>query len=227
MRTLSVLTMVALLSGSLLASMGCSEKAPGKETGAPAKAAPPEKKAVAPAKTSTPEKVAALVDAAYNGDVEKIKAALADGADINGKLAQPKPGTLPHLDGYVSKTALMVAIAKNRKEVIKALVEAKADPNVTEDNFKDTALHRACEDDNRTETVELLIKAGANVNAANKEGVTPLMVAAKSTKDMKLLKLLVDNKADKTLKDSSGRTAAEYPKFKAFDKWPEGEAFLK
>ena len=225
MRKLSVMTMLALMSCSLCGSMGCKDGTPAKETGAPGKAAPAAK--AAPTKVSTPEKVGALVDAAYNGDVEKVKAALVDGADINGKLAEQTTGAYPHLKGWVSKTALMLAVTKNKMEVVKVLLAAKADPNVTEDNFKDTSLHRACEDDGRSEMLELLIKGGANVNAPNKDGKTPLMTVASSTKDAKMLKLLLDNKADKTLKDSSGKTALEYIKFKVPPTWPEAEALLK
>ncbi|HWF10955.1 MAG TPA: ankyrin repeat domain-containing protein [Bryobacteraceae bacterium] len=67
------------------------------------------------------------------------------------------------------------AMAHDR-DGVKALIAQKADVNGTQPDGT-TALHWAVRDDN-AETVELLIRAGASVKAANRFGQTPIALAA-------------------------------------------------
>ncbi|MHB0998594.1 MAG: ankyrin repeat domain-containing protein [Armatimonadota bacterium] len=57
-----------------------------------------------------------------------------------------------------------------------------------------------------TAMVSKLIKGGADVNAANSNGITPLMLAALSS-DPEITKLLLDGGANVNAKDSEGETA--------------------
>ena len=69
----------------------------------------------------------------------------------------------------------MKAVAQNgddNLEIVKAMIEAKADVKATDSTGK-SALHWAAEK-NRKNLVELLVKAGADVNVQAKDGTTPL-----------------------------------------------------
>lgn len=58
-----------------------------------------------------------------------------------------------------------------------------------------------------------LIAEGADVNARNPKGTTPLMYAktyAFSTGDIEIIQLLLSNGADAQARDNSGKTAADY-----------------
>src|SRR6185295_10045074 len=67
--------------------------------------------------------------------------------------------------------------AMNRnKDAVRSLLLKKADVNASQVDGT-TALHWAVRADD-LETADLLIRAGANVAAANREGVTPMQLAA-------------------------------------------------
>jgi len=67
------------------------------------------------------------------------------------------------------------AMNKN-KDAVRSLLQKKADVNAPQVDGT-TALHWAVRADD-LETADLLIRAGANVSAANREGVTPMQLAA-------------------------------------------------
>ena len=58
-----------------------------------------------------------------------------------------------------------------------------------------------------------LMKVGANVNARNEDGTTPLMAAAGSG-HIEILKFLLKRGAKVSMKDKKGRTALDYAKNK-------------
>ena len=65
----------------------------------------------------------------------------------------------------------------------------------------------------RSEVVEMLIEAGANIEAHNEKGETPLILA--STKNhIKVVSLLLDANANVEAKDTDGNTAYEIAKIK-------------
>ena len=65
------------------------------------------------------------------------------------------------------------AAMKGNKQVVRALLQRKVDVNAPQIDGT-TALHWAVRADD-LETADLLIRAGANVSAANREGATPAM----------------------------------------------------
>ena len=67
------------------------------------------------------------------------------------------------------------AVKDGRVETVRALLAKRVDPNTPEVDGT-TALHWAAHHDNLA-AADLLIKAGANVRAANRYGVTPLWLA--------------------------------------------------
>jgi uncharacterized protein len=103
--------------------------------------------------------------AAVNNDVAMLKLALAAGCD-------PKAITSPY-DG----TALIAAAHLGHAEVVQILIDAKA-PLDHVNNLGWTAVIEAVVlgdgGRNHVETLEALVKAGANLNIAGRQGVTPL-----------------------------------------------------
>ena len=71
-----------------------------------------------------------------------------------------------------------------------------------------TLLHIASEKINEPEIIDLLVKSGANVNAQDAEGFTPLHMAAIHG-NLKVVKKLVDLEADLNIVTNDGKNAAE------------------
>ena len=72
-----------------------------------------------------------------------------------------------------------------------------------------TALHMAAAYYGCEPLGQALLDAGADINARTKDGATPLMLAALSAK-LRLVKFLIEKKADINLKDNKGKTAYDY-----------------
>ena len=71
-----------------------------------------------------------------------------------------------------------------------------------------TVLHIASQKNNEPEIIDLLVKSGANVNAQDAEGFTPLHMAAIHG-NLKIVKKLVDLEADVNIITTHGKNAAE------------------
>jgi len=104
-------------------------------------------------------------------------------------------------------TALLRAVNSGDTFEVRRLVEAGADVNAA-NNSGVTPLMNAGGMGNK-EAVELLIKKGANVNHRTPGNYTPLMQAA-LVGQMEIVKIFLDAGADPAVKDTGGRTAADY-----------------
>jgi ankyrin repeat protein len=106
--------------------------------------------------------------AAVNNDVPMLKLALAGGCD-------PRAITSPY-----QGTALIAAAHLGHAEVVRVLIAAGA-PLDHVNNLGWTALIESIVlgngGRNHTETLEALVKAGADVNVADRQGATPLALA--------------------------------------------------
>ena len=90
-----------------------------------------------------------------------------------------------------------------------ALIEQGADPNGWRDEHYDYSALVACcwaADGDRVKTVQALLRAGADANAARKDGRTALFFAA-SGGHLELVKLLVEGGADIDHRDEANQTA--------------------
>lgn len=133
----------------------------------------------------------------YKGEV--LQECIKRSADINQKIN--------------GMSALMIAIVTFESNNIKLLLEAGADINASSDKNKRTALHYAAitqhgqvEEKNFT---GYLLSKGAEANALDNKGRTPLIWAVK-VRNRAAAKLLVNHGADITIKDTFGKSARDY-----------------
>jgi ankyrin repeat protein len=136
--------------------------------------------------TAAPDDVA-LVDAARNQELPRVRELLAGKADINVRSD----------DG---STALLWAAHWNDLAIADVLIRAQADPNIAND-FGMTPLSRACTNGS-TALVELLLNAGANPNVPIATGETPIMTCA-STGNAEVVRALIAHGADVNTKEPS------------------------
>ena len=118
------------------------------------------------------------------GYLEKIQDLIDNGLDIN------KP--------YNDKLPLVVAIALNKVDIVRLLIDKGADVNIRSDDNLTPIMYT----DNK-KIAELLIENGANVNARDDEGQTALM----QTENLKVAQLLIDNGVDVNEIDNEHQTA--------------------
>ncbi|HUW83232.1 MAG TPA: ankyrin repeat domain-containing protein [Phycisphaerae bacterium] len=116
--------------------------------------------------------------AAYRGDLNRVRSLLSAGADVNAKAT-------------AGVTALWQAAANGHTEIVKALLESKANVNVQRKTDSSTPLFVAAVY-GHADIVKVLLEAAADVNAkvhAAGEDHTPLSIATQRghTEVIKLL----------------------------------------
>src|SRR5947209_17141730 len=109
-----------------------------------------------------------LMRAVLNGSVETVKTVMEFKPDLNAQTTDPDPNTS-------GSTALMYAVAKNRKEVLDMLLDAGADINESDVTVGSALTWAAAYD--REDMVADLLDRGADPNVVNNVGGTPLIVA--------------------------------------------------
>jgi hypothetical protein len=121
---------------------------------------------------------------------------------------------LPHWI-YAKDSALHVAAAGYRVEIAKLLLDAGADPNSALNHRRSGPLHYAADgyivgklwnEKNQVAMIRLLLKAGAQINAQDKNGATPLHRAVR-TRCAAAVQCLLEAGADAAIKNKPGSTA--------------------
>jgi len=116
---------------------------------------------------------------------------------------------------YVGDTALHLAAAGYRAEIVRLLLAAGSDPNGSMNHRQSGPLHYAADGyiigpawnpERQVQTIECLLTAGADVNAQDKNGAAPLHRAVR-TRCAAAVRALLKAGGDPTLRNKPGSTA--------------------
>src|SRR6059058_4363123 len=115
---------------------------------------------------------------------------------------------------YAGDTALHLAAAGYRVEIVRLLLDARADPNAANNHRRSSPLHYAADGfvsgpvwnaKRQVETIQLLLDKGAKINLPDKNGATPLHRAVR-TLCAAAVRALLKAGADPTAMNKPGST---------------------
>ena len=108
-------------------------------------------------------------------------------------------------------TPLMLAAQYNiHVVVLKALLKEGADLFAIEPKYRSNALHLASNTCSNPKIIEALVEAGADINARNYLGETPLIMAVLSNDNTRIFSQLLASGADTSICDWQGHNVMEY-----------------
>ena len=146
--------------------------------------------------------------AAQENNIEVAKELLRQGADINVKKDIQIDGSALESTGK-GETPLHEAVFSTNEKFAKFLIEQKVDIEARDYAFR-TPLHFACWIDGYTQIIQQLLENGANPNAQDKWGWTPLhRIVFASPENKEAIQLLFSHGARDDIKNMSGKTASD------------------
>lgn len=142
-----------------------------------------------------------LLQAAITATTAKeIKALVSEGADV-------------HCHNEWGLTPVMLSAQYNHSvAVTKALIDLGADIHESEPKYRSNALHLAANNSSNPKIVEVLLAAGANLEARNYLGETALIMAVNNNPNTKLATALIAIGADVNARDYQGHSVLDYAK---------------
>lgn len=161
-----------------------------------------------------------LIVAAREGDLERAEDLLECGADPNFVTTAGCNAVLASLDPTCggAPDSWRPFPADQVPELANLLLDKGAFIDSAEARSGEATMHKAVRfvaENNGLDFLTLLIGLEANINAQDKAGRTPLMLAV-SSGNIDLVQTLVEGGADIELKDKRGRTAYQYAKASGF-----------
>lgn len=168
-----------------------------------------------------------FVEALEKGDLQKIKDGIISGVDPGKSLFGWPPIITaaykgqkeivsflldqkvdPNATGLGGTTALHVVAYYDEIEIAQILINNGAKINIKTKKSGVTSLHEATKGTGRGYVAKLLIKLGADVNAQDNNGNTPLHNTASGFTGIttELIDLLIRNGADRNIKNNQGKT---------------------
>ena len=149
--------------------------------------------------SQTSDGVTALMHAAQWSNADIIHLLLANGADVKLKDAQ-------------GKTALVYATRSKSAEIFQILLDhgssfSQADKNMALiDATRWPPPPDSKQPGSKLDIIRFLLNAGADVNAKDNTGNTPLLYAAQTSRGGEMLRLFIENGADVNARNSKGKT---------------------
>jgi ankyrin repeat protein len=154
-----------------------------------------------------PDNAYPLHVAAAVGDLETIRILVEAGADVIGEADDYEVGVLgwatcfrtvredvaAYLLGHGTRLNLWTAIALDRVDAVRGMIAQDATllgARMTRNHHRRTALHHAAAK-NRPHIVRLLIELGADPNATDATGATPLTTASQENADTAIVEMLI------------------------------------
>lgn len=134
-----------------------------------------------------------LIDAARDGDCNRVESLLKAGADANAK-------------SEYGWTTLMEAAESGHVEVAELLLKHGADVNAKNENHYGWTALKWAAGNGHTKVVEVLLKHGANVNQKDNFGNTALMEAALQG-NIEVVNILIREGAYVNARSKDGKTA--------------------
>lgn len=164
----------------------------------------------------------ALINACYNGHVNRVRTLLKQGAMTNVPDARGyyplhiatqeghtpivtqllAHGADPNLREPDGETACLRAAGAGHVETLRRLISAGADVGIKRNSDGASPLHCACAW-GRTRTVTVLIEVGANLNDVDHDGLTPIFYAVEH-KHLQTVQLLANSGADMQRSSATG-----------------------
>jgi ankyrin repeat protein len=114
-------------------------------------------------------------------------------------------GGKPDVIDIFGQQPLQRATRSSLEKGVRVLLDAKADVNFREEKFGMTALHYAAATNDNTTIAQLLLDHGADINAKDDTGTTPIFKAAFQSKRA-MLKFLEEKGADLEARNNDGFT---------------------
>lgn len=147
----------------------------------------------------------ALIYAVYSADLATVKFLLNYHKDDEGfEIEGVDPININHLNNE-GLSALHLAVQLNNPRIVKELLSAGISANIV-GNYVETPIFIATRQDN-SEMIGILKENGAYLDAVNREGHTPLIVAAQNRNRQEAFLKLLELGADMLARDFNGRNA--------------------